>query len=135
MDKLSRWLHLLPALIASLIDIAITIIHQPKGYWEGNLNEANEGNPIGALFMENHISGLFVISGIEVLLIILLGYYLPTRISRYLLLFVLIAHSCAASTWISSRYGFWYTMSLALFNSLTYLIANDLIKKRSAMKS
>ena len=83
--------------------------------------------------MTNHISGLFIISGIEVILIILLGYYLPNKISRYLLLFVLIAHSCAATTWIAKRHGFWAIMALALFNTLTYLIANDVIRKRSAL--
>ena len=134
MDRLSRWLHFTPALIASLIDISVTIIHQPKAYWEGNLSRANEGNPLGALLMASHVSGLFIISGIEILLIIVLGYYLPTRIIRYLLLFILIAHSCATTTWIAGRYGFWSIMALAAFNTLTYLIANDLIRKRAAIK-
>ncbi|MEQ9309844.1 MAG: hypothetical protein RLN90_10345 [Balneolaceae bacterium] len=135
MDRLNRWINLTPTLIASLIDITITIVHQPKEYWEGNLNKANEGNPLGAIFMANHISGLFIISAIEVILIMLFGYYLPRKISRYLLLFVLIAHSCAATTWIARRYGFWSVMTLALFNTLTYLIANDIIKKRTKESS
>ncbi|MDN5204892.1 hypothetical protein QQ008_26105 [Fulvivirgaceae bacterium BMA10] len=135
MNRLDRWINLAPALIASLIDITVTIVHQPKEYWEGNLDKANEGNPIGAIFMANHVSGLFLISGIEIILIMFLGYYLPNRISKYLLLFVLIAHSCATTTWIAGRYGFWSIMALALFNTLTYLIANDIINKRTKTNS
>ncbi|MBV6646383.1 MAG: hypothetical protein KI790_13090 [Cyclobacteriaceae bacterium] len=131
MDRLSKWINLAPTLIASLIDITVTIVHQPKAYWEGNLNKANEGNPIGAILMSSHVSGLFIISAIEVVLIMLLGYYLPRKISRYLLLFVLIAHSCAATTWIAKRYGYWSVMALALCNTLTYLIANNIIEKRT----
>lgn len=118
----NRLLRIAPALIASLIDISITIIHQPKEYWDGNLNKANEGNPIGAALMAEHISGLFVISGFWVIVIIVLGYYLPNWLSKYFLLFTLIAHSFGASTWLSSRYGFWYAMALILFNTITYLL-------------
>lgn len=78
---------MVPALVASLIDITVTIVHQRK---QGDLSQANEGNPLGALFMSSHVSGLFLISGIEVILIMTLGYYLPNRISKYPLLFVLI---------------------------------------------
>ncbi len=126
----SRWINLAPALIAAIIDISVTIIHQPKEYWDGNLDKANEGNPIGATLMANHVSGLFLISGIWVILIIILGYYLPNKLSKYFLLFTLIAHSYGASTWISPRYGYWSAMVLILFNTTTYLFANDLIKQR-----
>jgi len=133
MDRPNRWINLSPALIASLIDITLTIVHTPEAYWNGDLTKANEANPIGAFFMANHIAGLFIISAFEVLLIIVLGYYLPRRISKYPLLFVLIAHSCAATTWIAGRYGFWSIMAMALFNSLTYMVANDIIKKRTSL--
>ena len=131
MTRLNRWINLAPALIASLIDITVTIVHQPMEYWEGNLNKANEGNPIGATLMVNHVSGIFLISGILVVLIIVLGYYLPNKISKYFLLFTLIAHSYGASTWISPRYGFWSSMALILFNTITYLIAKEVIDSRT----
>ncbi len=129
-NRTNKWINLAPALIACLIDITVTIVHQPKEYWEGNLNKANEGNPIGATLMANHVSGIFLISGIWIILVVVLGYYLPNKISRYFLLFTLIAHSYGASTWISPRYGFWSAMALILFNTTTYLIANDIINKR-----
>ena len=85
-------------------DIIITIIHQPVEYWNGNLNLANEANPMGDFMMKNHISGIFIISLLWILIIGLLGYYLPRKISRVFLLFVLIVHSWGASTWISWKY-------------------------------
>lgn len=129
-NRIYKWINLAPALFASLIDITITIVHQPKEYWNGNLSEANEGNPIGATLMVNHISGIFLISGLWIILIIVVGYYLPNRLSKYFLLFTLIAHSYGASTWISPRYGFWFAMALILFNTTTYLLADDMIGER-----
>ena len=128
-DRFKKWINLTPALFASLIDITLTIVHIPNEYWNGNLSKANEGNPIGAALMANHVSGIFLISGIWIILIVILGYYLPNKISRFFLLFTLIAHSYGASTWISPRYGFWSAMTLILFNTTTYLIAENQIHR------
>jgi hypothetical protein len=129
MTQKNKLLFLIPALWTSLFDIAITITHQPKEYWNGDLTKANEGNPIGALFMENHIAGLFFISGLWIIIIALLGYFLPRQISKVFLLFCLIAHSFGASTWLSSRYGFWYALTFILFNSILYCIVDNLADK------
>ena len=59
-DK-SRLLPIIPALWASLLDIYETIFGQPAGYWNGNLNIANERDPIGSFFMTNHVSGILFI--------------------------------------------------------------------------
>jgi hypothetical protein len=72
MKRKDKLFFLVPALWTSLFDVAITIIHQPKEYWNGDLTKANEGNPIGALFMGIHIAGLFIISGFGFLS---LGYW------------------------------------------------------------
>ena len=47
MNKRKKLLALIPALWASLFDTVITIVHQPKEYWNGNLNVGNEANDIG----------------------------------------------------------------------------------------
>jgi hypothetical protein len=123
---------LIPAYIASIIDITITITHQSPAYWEGDLSKANEGNPIGGTLMKLDVSGIFIISGIWLLIIGPLGYYLPKKLSRIFLLFVLIAHSYGASTWISSHYGFWFAMLLILLNSVIYILVEDMNRKRSS---
>ena len=134
MNRSQKLLLLLPALWASLFDIVVTIILQPSEYWAGNLDSANEGNPIGAFMMKNHESGIFVISIIWLLIIGLLGYYLPNRLSRIFLVFVLIAHTSTASTWIS-RYGFWFVIAFAVFNSILFCIVDEFVKAKSQISN
>lgn len=131
--KQAKLLRSIPALSAAIIDIAITVIHQAPEYWAGNLSKANEGNPIGNLMMKNHVSGIFVISGIWLILIGLLGYHLPRKSSRIFLTFAVIAHSYGASTWISPRYGFWWAMALIAFNTITYILIEESNKSKSSL--
>lgn len=129
LSKKQKLFLLIPALWASLFDIVVTIIHQPKEYWAGNLAVANEGNPIGKMMMTNHVSGIFIISIFWLVLIALLGYYLPRLLSRIFLVFVLIVHGWAASTWISPRYGFWSVIVLMIFNSILFCLMDELVAK------
>lgn len=82
MKKSHKLLLLIPALWASIFDIFITTAYQNPDYWAGDLTKANEGNPIGAWFMSQHVSGLFIISAFWVILIGVLGYYLQS-LERY----------------------------------------------------
>jgi hypothetical protein len=126
--KQAKLYQLIPAFCASIIDITVTVVHQAPEYWAGNLSKANEGNPIGNLMMKNHVSGIFVISGIWLVLIGLLGYYLPRKWSKVFLLFAVIAHSYGASTWVSPHYGFWWAMALITFNTVVYILFDELNK-------
>ena len=85
MTRKDKLLLLIPALWTSIFDVTITVIYQSKEYWDGDLTKANEGNPIGALFMKNHVSGLFVISGLWIITIGLLGYFLPRQARKIFL--------------------------------------------------
>jgi len=125
MDKRIKLLVLIPALWASFFDSVITIVHQSDAYWNGNLKMANEGNPIGNYMMKNHVSGIFIVCGIWMVLIGVLGYYLPRKFSRIFLLFTLIAHSWGASSWISMKYGFWCVMLFILFNAILFYKIDD----------
>jgi len=129
MRRTTKLLLMVPALWASLFDILITIVLQPKAYWNGDLGAGNEGNPIGSFFMKNHISGIFVISIFWLVLIGLLGYYLPRQLAKIFLMFVLIAHSYGASTWLSNKFGFWYAMAFILFNSILFSLIGDIVGK------
>lgn len=133
--KQAKLYPLIPAFCASIIDIAVTIVHQAPAYWAGNLSQANEGNPIGNMMMKNHVSGIFVISGIWLVLIGLVGYNLPRKWSRIFLLFAVIAHSYGASTWISPRYGFWWAMALIAFNTIVYILFDESNKSRFASQA
>jgi len=130
MTKKGKLLLLIPALWASVFDVAITTVHQSKEYWSGDLSKANEANPIGNLFMGNHVAGLFIISFFWLVLIGVLGYWLPRRIAKIFLLFCVIAHSFGASTWLTTRYGFWYIMALILFNAVLYCTIEYRVEKK-----
>lgn len=134
MTKKDKLLLLIPALWTSLFDIAITVIHQSKEYWNGDLTRANEGNPIGAMFMKNHVSGLFIISGFWIIAIGLLGYFLPRQIRKVFLLFCVLAHTFGASTWLSSRYGFWYALTFILFNSILYCVIDNVVYNQATKR-
>jgi len=127
MTNKEKLFFIIPAMWAALFDIFITVFHQSPAYWNGDLNQANEGNPIGAYAMASHVSGLFMISVIWLILIVFLGYKLPHRFSRIFLLFALISHSYGASTWLSNHYGFWSSIAFILFNSILYFMMEDLI--------
>jgi len=130
MKKRDKLFVLIPAFWASLFDITITIVYQKKEYWDGNLNMVNEGNPIGNFMMKNHVSGIFVISIMWLILIGVFGYYLPRKLSQIFLLFVLITHSWAASTWIFMEFGFWFVIVFILFNSILFYKIDDKINRK-----
>jgi len=131
MTRKNKLLLLVPALWTSVFDVTITIIHQSKEYWDGDLTKGNEGNPIGALFMKSHVSGLFIISVLWIIAIGLLGYFLPRHIKKVFLLFCILAHSFGASTWLSGRYGFWYAMTFILFNSILYSVVDNIVGRQN----
>ncbi len=87
---------------------------------------------MGDFMMKNHISGIFIISLLWILIIGLLGYYLPRKISRVFLLFVLIVHSWGASTWISWKYGFWFVIIFTLFNAILFYIIEDKVNYKKS---
>ncbi len=132
MHKKAKLLAILPAFWTCLFDTVITILHQSNEYWEGNLNTANEGNPIGNFFMSHHVSGLFLISAFWLILIVVLGYYLPRKVARVFLLFTFIAHSWGASTWLS-RYGFWYVIIFIAINSILFYVVEDGIHRENSL--
>nr|WP_319401686.1 hypothetical protein [uncultured Carboxylicivirga sp.] len=129
MKKKEKLVLLIPALWTSFIDTTVTIAGQPKDYWNGNLQKANEANPIGQLFMQNHVSGIFILCGAWIITIGFIGYYLPQKLSRIFLLFVLIAHSYGASTWLTMNYGFLLAMLFIAFNSILFYKIQDISKQ------
>jgi hypothetical protein len=121
---------LLPAFWACIFDETITIVKQKAEYWSGNLNAANEGNPIGAAFMQYHVSGIFVISAIWPILIGVIGLYLPARFLKIFVLFVVMIHTWGASTWISHYYGFLYVIIFVAANSVFFIKMEEIYSEQ-----
>jgi hypothetical protein len=131
----SKLILLIPAYWACLFDEIITIINQSDEYWKGNLTKANEGNPIGAFMMASHTSGLFIISALWLILIGIIGNKLSNRKLKIFALFVLIAHSFGASSWLSSYYGFWYTIIFIFINSIMFIEFENMYEIRKKEKA
>lgn len=134
-NKISqRFIMLIPALWAALFDITITIVYQPESYWSGNLQDANEANPIGALFMKNHVSGFFIISVLWIGIIVLAGKYLPKKWLTFFSLFVLICHTWGGSSWIMNILGFWLVLIYICINSYLFLYCQNLYHSKQLVK-
>ena len=122
MSKLkNRFILLIPAYWACLVDETITIVHQPAAYWQGNLQAGNEANPIGAALMRNHVSGIFLISFAWLIAIGIIGYWLPERFVKTFALIILMAHTGGAIGWITPHYGFWCSIAFIIFNSALFI--------------
>lgn len=120
----TRLINIFPAFWAALFDIIITIYFQPKEYWDGNLKNHNEANPIGSFAMNESIYGIFVISIIWLILILIMGLFLPKNWISYTTLFILLCHTVGASSWIMMHFGFNYIFILIAINSFLFLKMN-----------
>lgn len=80
--------------------------------------------------MAHHVSGIFVICFIWLVIIGLVSRWLPDKYAKVFLLFVLIVHSWGASTWLSQFYGFWSVIVFMLFNAILFHRVEDFRQSR-----
>lgn len=55
----SPWL-ILPVVFMSILDLAVTLFHQPSIYWQGHYESAIEGNPLVLFFMNIHPTTMLI---------------------------------------------------------------------------
>lgn len=115
----------IPGFWACLIDLLLTINGQPSAYWQGNLQMVKEGNPLIELFMKNSVSGIYVFIVFWLLALVLIGYYLPSKLLRVLALFFLIAHTYGSSSWLIELCSFWTVITYVLLNSIIFIALED----------
>lgn len=120
----NRLIIILPAFFAALLDILITIYFQPKEYWNGSLKYHNEANPIGSFAMSESIYGLFIISAIWLIIILILGIFIPYKWISYVSLFILISHTLGGCSWIMINFGFQYQFILIGINTFLFILTN-----------
>lgn len=116
----------MPGFWALLVDLLFTIKGQPAAYWQGNLQMVREGNPLVEFFMKISLSGIYVFVVLWLSAIILIGYYLPSKLLRVLALFVLIAHTYGASSWFIECFSFWTVITYVLLNSIIFITLDDI---------
>ena len=127
MNKKQKLLAIVPALWAIFFEAVITIVHQSEEYWNGILNMAYDGYSIGSLLEKKYVPETFISCVLTMIIIGVLGYYLPRKVSRVLLLFMIIDCSWVALGWISKYYGFWFVILFILFNSVLFYFIEDKI--------
>lgn len=131
----SKMILLIPVYWACLFDEIITIAFQSKAYWKGDLSKANEGNPIGAFFMSQHIYGLFILCALWLLIIGVAASKLSGRKLKIFALFILIAHSFGASSWISNHFGFWYALIFIFINAVLFIECQNIYETKNELKT
>ena len=121
---------LFPGICACIFDLLITIIQQPAEYWKGDLEMANEGNPIISILMKNNVAGIFVFTFLWLFLIAIIVYFLPLKFLKPFSLFVLISHSWGASSWLVLKYSFWHAIIFVLIILLIYFVTENIYTKQ-----
>jgi hypothetical protein len=116
---------LTPGFLALFVDLLFTIKGQPTAYWQGNLQMVREGNPLVEFFMKSSLLGIYVFVVLWLLVIVLIGYYLPSKSLRVFALFILIAHTYGASSWLIECFNFWTVITYVLLNSIIFIELND----------
>ena len=130
-DYKNRLIQIFPAFFAAMFDILVTIYFQPQEYWNGNLKNHNEANPIGSFAMNESIYGIFIISVLWLIIILLMGIFLPKKWISYTSLFILICHTLGGCSWIMINFGFQYQFILIGFNTFLFLKFNNISKLHS----
>lgn len=125
---------LIPAFWACLIDFLLTVINQYTEYWNGDLQMALERNPVVEYMMKIHTSGIFIFEALWLALIVTIGYFLPPKSVRILSLFVLIAHTLGASSWLIALFGFWSEIIFILFNSILFIVIDTIYISKIIIK-
>jgi len=82
--------------------------------------------------MKNSVSGIYVFTVFWLLAIVLIGYYLPSKFLRVLALFVLIAHTYGASSWLIEYYSFWIVIACVLLNSVIFIALEDMYSLKTS---
>lgn len=121
-----KFLILIPAFWACLVDLILTVINQPASYWDGNLQMANEGNPLLCSMMKSNIFGVFIFVTFWLLSIVTISFYLPSKLLKMFSLFVLIAHTFGSSSWLAVSCGFWTVINYVLLNSIIFIVFEDI---------
>ena len=112
-DKL--WLCL-PAIVAGILDLIVTLLGQPDKYWRGSYNMVSEANPIGHWFLRMHPLSFVCYDFAELAIICIMIIVLPAIISKSLSVFYTIGSAKAFYNWM---YGL---LHLGLVSNLMLII-------------
>lgn len=103
-DSWRPWTQRLPlvAILLSImsLDVALTLINQPAGYWNGTRTHVDEANPLVVGALASHPAMFVVVTAVFGMLASLFICLAWQWASQLAFLFLACAHLYAASTWL-----------------------------------
>jgi hypothetical protein len=127
-----------PVALVMIIDFLITIVGQPKNYWN-NFANVNEGSPIGFSLMKINPLFFLLFCAIYLLIAIISIKKLPLFLGATIALSLFLGHAYGSSTWVyyffyrggltSEMFSHWY-ITIGYFVLLSLFSVFIIFKKK-----
>jgi hypothetical protein len=104
----SLWL-VLPAIVVTLADWAVTFFFQPPAYWTGAFEARSEISPLGHGLLGIHPLVFSAFMVIYILVIVALVIFLKSPWNKVVALVVVIGHTAGIYGWLKDR-SYWSAM-------------------------
>ena len=90
----------LPAVLLTISDAALTLLFQPWSYWSGEFATAHEISPLGAAFLRIHplAFGAFILAWAS--LIVIIAFRLNEPWNRVGVLMIVLGHTAGVFDWL-----------------------------------
>jgi|SRR5215211_2241099 len=120
------WLCL-PIIISDVLDVTVTMLGQPTGYWKGSYELVREFNPFARWFMVIHPLGAIVYILLDIAMISFLIIMLPLMLSKVLSAFWTIGSAKAIYNWLVGplNMGWWISNLVILLPTIILVYAFD----------
>ena len=105
----------LPPLLVCLLDNVLTLLGQPAGFWQGNIDLVNEASPTFHQLLAIH--PLAFIAGGLIWVAVFVGFILlvPDTLALIASIAVTFGHTAGAATWLIWRFEYGYQACNGLF--------------------
>lgn len=105
---------LFPVILVMFIDLTLTLCLQPSEYWD-DYSLYREGSPLGRILLKAGPE-YFVISSILYMIFCpVVITKLPKRLGKMVIIFLIIAHSWGASSWVGDLVNDVFLVELELW--------------------
>jgi hypothetical protein len=101
----SLWI-VLPAIVVTLADWAVTFIFQPPIYWSGAFEARSEISPLGHGLLGIHPLAFSAFMVIYILVIVALVLFLKSPWNKVVALVVIVGHTAGIYGWLKDR-NYW----------------------------
>jgi hypothetical protein len=124
------WL-LVPALLAVISDMTITLLGQPAAYWTDSYRIVNEWNPIARWFLTTHPLMFLVYFIIDAVVLIVLVFLLPEILAKMLSALYTLSSANCVNLWLSGPFhkNIWISNIPLVIASIVLVLAFELVSR------